>query len=260
MIPQESVTRAMWRDRAILLGALAVVIALAWAHMLRMGSAMATPASCHAAMMMPSARSWSTGDLVTAAAMWGVMMVAMMLPIVTPWLVALVESARQRSAPAFHEAAAFLLGYGGIWLTYSAVAATGQLLLQHRALLSEQWVMTSPVLAAALLASAGVYQWTPLRDACMAHCRSPFGFFLTSWREGTWGALNMGARHGLYCLGCCWALMAVSFVFGVMNLAWMAGLTVFLLLEKATAAGRWMSRTAGAVLVGYALWLLSRAA
>ncbi len=255
MIPQESLVKAVRRERAILVGALVVVIALAWAHMIRMGSAMASPASCHAAVTMQRARAWSTGDLVTAAAMWSVMMVAMMLPVVTPWLVAIVESARQRKAPLFQETGIFLLGYGFIWLMYSVAAAAGQLLLQRRALLSQEWVTTSPVLASALLASAGIYQWTPLRDACMAHCRTPFGFFLTSWRAGRWGALTMGVRHGLYCLGCCWALMALSFVFGAMNLVWMAGLTAFLLLEKATAGGRWMSKTAGGLLVAYALWM-----
>ncbi len=259
MLPLGSGSSAARRDRAILLGALAVVVALAWSHLLRMGSAATAAAGCHA-VAMPSDRSWSGGDLLTGAAMWGVMMIAMMVPVVTPWLVALVEAARRRDAPAFQEAGAFLVGYGSVWLSYSVAAATGQLLLQHHALLSRDWATTSPALAAAALASAGVYQWTPLRDACMTHCRSPFGFFLTSWREGRWGALAMGARHGLYCLGCCWALMALSFVFGVMNLAWMAGLTAFLLLEKATAAGRWMTRTAGALLVGYALLLLFRGA
>lgn len=256
MLPQPSVSSAVRRDRAILLGALAVMVVLAWSHLLRMGAAGASAEGWHRAMAMPSERSWSGGDLLTAAAMWGVMMVAMMLPVVTPWLVALVESARQRNAPALHEACAFLAGYGSVWLSYALVAAAGQLVLRRWALLSPEWFTTSPALAAASLGAAGVYQWTPLRDSCLAHCRSPLGFFLTSWREGPWGAVTMGARHGLYCLGCCWALMALSLVFGVMNLAWMAGLTVFLLLEKVTAAGRWMSRTAGAVLIGYALLIL----
>jgi predicted metal-binding membrane protein len=259
VIPQGSLATAARRDRAILLGALALVVGLAWWHLLRMGDATSTAAACHRAMAAPSGRSWSGGDLAAAAVMWGAMMVAMMLPVVTPWLVALVEAARGRNAPALHEAGAFLLGYGSVWLIYSLAAATGQLALQRWALLSQEWVATSPALAAVSLGAAGVYQWTPLRDSCMAHCRSPFGFFLTSWREGAWGAVGMGARHGLYCLGCCWALMALSFVFGVMNLAWMAGLTVFLLLEKVTAAGRWMSRAAGAALVGYALLVLLRA-
>ncbi len=258
MVPEPSLSSAARRDRAILLGALALVVGLAWSYLLRMGDATSSVAACHRAMASPSGRPWSGGDLLAATAMWGAMMLAMMLPVVTPWLVALVEAARQRNAPALHQAGAFLLGYGGVWLAYSVAAATGQLVLQHRALLSQEWVTSSPALAAAALAAAGVYQWTPLRDSCMAHCRSPFGFFLTSWREGGWGAAAMGARHGLYCLGCCWALMALSFVFGIMNLAWMAGLTVFLLLEKVTATGRWMGRTAGAALVGYALLILFR--
>ncbi len=170
----------------------------------------------------------------------------------------LVEAARQRNGPALRQAGAFLLGYGSIWVAYAVTAAAGQLVLQHRALLSPEWSTTSPLLAAASLGIAGVYRWTPLRDSCMVHCRSPFGFFLTSWREGAWGAVTMGARRGLQCLGYCWALMALSFVFGVMNLAWMAGVTAFLLLEKVTATGRWMGRTAGAALVGYALLILFR--
>ncbi len=209
MLPQASISSAARRDRAILLGALAIVTGLAWSHLLRMGDATSSAAACHRAMAMPSGRSWSGADLLDAAVMWGAMMLAMMLPVVTPWLVALVEAARRRSAPALREAGAFLLGYGSVWLTYAVGAAAAQLLLQHRALLSHEWATTSPVLAAASLGVAGIYQWTPLRDSCMAHCRSPFGFFLTSWREGAWGSAAMGARHGVQCLGCCWALMAL---------------------------------------------------
>jgi len=146
-----------------------------------------------------------------------------------------------------------------VWLGYSVLAAAGQLLLQRAALLSPSWVTTSPWIAAGLLALAGAYQWTPLRDACMRHCRSPFGFFLSSWRDGRWGAFTMGARHGTYCVGCCWALMALSFVFGVMSLLWMAAVTAFLVVEKATSAGPWMSKAAGVALVACAIWTLGRA-
>lgn len=256
------IASAVKRDRAILLCGLAVVTGLAWAHMARMASGMGGDAGCHAGIAAPSARAWSAWDLATAAAMWGVMMVAMMLPVVSPWVLALSTAARERAprAAPFTDAGYFLCGYGAVWLGYSVLAAGGQLLLQRAALLSQDWVTTSPWLAAGLLVVAGVYQWTPLRDACMTHCRSPFGFFLTSWREGRWGAFTMGARHGMYCVGCCWALMALSFVFGVMSLLWMAIVTAFLLLEKATSAGPWMSKAAGIGLVAVAVWMVGRAA
>src|SRR5512142_1983676 len=126
-----------------------------------MGDATASVAACHRAMAAPSGRSWSGGDLAAAVVMWGAMMVAMMLPVVTPWLVALVEAARRRNAPALHQAGAFLAGYGGVWLTYTVAAATAQLVLQRWALLSHEWVTTSPALAAVALGVAGLYQWTP---------------------------------------------------------------------------------------------------
>ncbi len=181
-----------------------------------------------------------------------------MLPIVSPWLLALSVAARRRSpGPApFTEVGGFLLGYGAVWVGYSVLAAGGQMLLQRMALLSSEGTLTSPFVGSALLAVAGVYQWTPFRDSCMTHCRSPFAYFLSDWRAGSWGAFFMSARHGIYCAGCCWALMALSLVFGVMSLAWMGVLTAFLLLEKVTSAGPWLGRTAGALLLAGAVWLL----
>jgi predicted metal-binding membrane protein len=150
----------------------------------------------------------------------------------------------------------FVLGYAAVWTGYSAAAALGQWGLVAAALLSPELAATSPVLGGALLLAAGIYQWTPWRDACMAHCRSPVGYFMTSWREGRRGAFTMGVRHGLYCVGCCWALMALSFVFGVMNILWMAGVTAFLLVEKITSWGPRFGRAAGVILAGYGLWML----
>ena len=196
-----------------------------------------------------------------AAVVTGVMMLAMMLPVVSPWVLAFPRAAHERSAGGSSSlrAWAFLLGYGAAWLAYSGLAAGGQLVLQRAALLSRAGVITSPGIAGELLLLAGVYQLTPQRDACMLHCRSPMAFFLTRWREGYWGAFTMGARHGVYCLGCCWALMALSFVFGLMNLAWMAVLTGFLVVEKATSAGPWMGRAAGVLLLACAALTLVRA-
>jgi predicted metal-binding membrane protein len=122
-------------------------------------------------------------------------------------------------------------------------------------LLSSDLAMSSAWLGAAVLSLAGVYQLTPLKDACLRRCQSPLGFLLGHWRDGVRGALGMGVRHGAFCLGCCWALMALLFVGGVMNLAWVAALAVFVLAEKALARGRWLSRVSGVVLILWAVWL-----
>jgi len=254
VIPADLLEATARRDRAILLAGLVIVTGLAWWHLAAMA---ASTGHAHHGARVVDGSPWSAAELGVAAAMWAVMMVGMMLPIVSPWLLALSRMARQRDVEAapFPAVGGFLLGYAAVWVLYSFAAAAAQLALQRAALLSGEGLLTNRYLACALLAAAGLYQWTPLRDACLTHCRSPFAFFLSSWREGRWGAIWMGARHGLHCLGCCWVLMALAFVFGVMSLTWMAGLTAFLLVEKATSAGPWLGRLGGGVLLGGAAWL-----
>ncbi len=120
-------------------------------------------------------------------------------------------------------------------------------------------VATSPILGGALLVAAGVFQWTPLKHACLAHCRSPLGFIMSEWREGTGGALVMGLKHGAYCVGCCWFLMGLLFVAGVMNLLWVAIIAAFVLVEKVAPAGPWVGRAAGLLLVGWGVWMAAGA-
>lgn len=256
-----AIDRSVKRDKAVLLGGLVLVAGIAWVYLVRM-EAGASSSSCHGGAILPSAQPWSGQELAAAGTMWAVMMLGMMLPVVSPWLMVLAEASRDhdpKSAP-LPSAGAFASGYGVMWLGYSAVAAVGQLQLQRSALLSQDWALKSPVFAAGLLAVAGLYQWSSLRDACMTHCRSPFGYFLSSWRPGPRGAFLMGVKHGTYCLGCCWALMALSFVFGVMNVLWMALLTAFLLVEKVASAGPWLSRLAGTLLLVGAVWMISKGA
>jgi predicted metal-binding membrane protein len=256
LIPPAIVSSAVKRDRVILLTGLAVVAGVGWVHMAGYGSGGAL--ACHG--MASGPRPWAGAELAAATAMWIVMMVAMMLPIVSPWVLALTRTARQRNPriTPFPEVGGFLVGYAAVWTGYSVLAAGGQLVLQRAALLTGEGALTNRFVAATVLAVAGAYQWTPFRDACMAHCRSPFAFFLSSWRGGPWGAFSMGARHGIYCAGCCWALMGLSFVFGVMSLAWMAALTAFLVVEKVISAGPWLGRASGVLLVGGAAWVLVR--
>jgi predicted metal-binding membrane protein len=127
--------------------------------------------------------------------------------------------------------------------------------LHSLALISPMMVGTSPLLGSLLLIAAGVYQWTPLKQACLTHCRSPLQFLLTCWQDGSAGAFLMGLRHGAYCLGCCWLLMAVLFAVGVMNLAWIAALSVFVLLEKIIPRGFWAAKVAGLFLMGLGGWM-----
>jgi predicted metal-binding membrane protein len=147
----------------------------------------------------------------------------------------------------------FTLGYLVAWTAFAVVAATVQWVLHGAALLSPAMTSASPLLGGMLLIAAGVYQWLPLKAACLTHCRSPLDFFAAEWREGEAGALAMGFRHGLHCVGCCWLLMGLLFVAGVMNLLWIAAIAGFVLVEKVLPGGRIVGRVAGAVLVVWGL-------
>jgi predicted metal-binding membrane protein len=153
----------------------------------------------------------------------------------------------------------FLVGYLAAWTGFSAVAAVVQWGLHTAALLSPMMVSTSPVLGGVVLLIAGITQWSPLKRTCLAHCRSPLEFLMTQWREGARGAFQMGLRHGAYCVGCCWALMALLFVAGVMNLLWVAAITALVLVEKVVPRGHTFGRAAGAVMVLAGLVVLAKA-
>jgi predicted metal-binding membrane protein len=142
---------------------------------------------------------------------------------------------------------------------FSIAAALVQWVLHDAALLSPMMAASNPRVAGAILVGAGLYQLTPIKGVCLTHCRSPLSFLMVHWREGHAGALQMGVRHGAYCLGCCWALMGVLFVVGVMNLAWVAVLTAFVLVEKVGPAGAGIARVAGAVMVVRGLFVVAGA-
>ena len=151
---------------------------------------------------------------------------------------------------------AFTAGYLLVWTAFSAGAALAQWALHQAAMLSPTMTTSSARLSGAILIAAGVYQLTPFKGACLTHCRSPLGFLMSHWREGTAGALRMGIEHGTYCLGCCWALMSVLFVVGVMNLVWVAAMTFFVLVEKIGPAGAFVARVAGVAMIasGALVW------
>jgi predicted metal-binding membrane protein len=248
--------RLLERDRAIVLGGVVGLAALAWLDLWRRAGQMGMGTGMEPAM--PRQMPWSPADLGTAAAMWGVMMVAMMLPSVAPVLLLYSTAQRKRcgEAQAARLVGCFAAGYLLVWLAWSALAAGLQGALQMLALLSPHLATTSARWCAAFLLLAGLYQLTPWKNACLVQCQSPLGFFFTHWRDGAWGATRMGMHHGAYCLGCCWALMGLLFVGGVMNLAWVAALAGFILLEKAAARGPWPSRLTGAAMMAWGLVLL----
>jgi predicted metal-binding membrane protein len=239
-------------------GGLAGLTALAWASVVRMA---ATPSAAGMAVAMPAMPGMEAGGtpgLAWLIGMWAVMMVAMMLPSAAPTILLFggVSRRRRLQGRSAVPVAVFTLGYLIVWTVYAAAAGAAQWEVHRRALLSVSMAAASPVLAGGLLLTAGVYQWLPIKGACLSHCRSPLGFFTTEWREGAWGALVMGMRHGTFCVGCCWLLMALLFVAGVMNLLWVAVIAGFVLIEKLVPRGQWLGRAAGVGLVVWGLWVI----
>jgi predicted metal-binding membrane protein len=192
--------------------------------------------------------------------MWAVMMVGMMGPSAAPILLLFATSQARRGARGVPTLTLlFGVGYLTIWLGFSAGATLVHWALNQAMLLSSTMAVGSLRVAGALCIGAGIYQLTPLKSGCLEHCQSPVGFLMTHWREGLRGAFQMGLRHGGYCLGCCWALMALLFAVGVMNLIGVALLTVFILAERLGRSGTIISRVGGAAMIGVGLFFLAGA-
>jgi predicted metal-binding membrane protein len=256
--------RVIRRDRAAGVLALGAITLLAWVYLLRAGAemqAMASQAEMHAAMgmTMVDMHLWGVGDWATLFVMWAVMMVGMMLPSAAQVILLVLGAYRRRGdRRARVSGAAFVTGYVVVWTTFSAVAAAAQVLLHRAALLNADMTNRSPLLAGSILLAAGIYQWLPIKNLCLSKCQSPIGFIATHWREGTAGALRMGIEHGGFCVGCCWALMALLFVIGVMNLVWVAIIACLVLVEKLFPRGALVGRAAGVLLIVWAVFEFTR--
>lgn len=254
-----AVERGLRHDRLLVIAGLVVVIALSWAYLLTGAGTLQDMGG----MLMPmSSGPWTLGHAALMLAMWVVMMAAMMLPSAAPMFLLYATIARGRRANGGRAkgSGAFGLGYVVIWAAFSVGAVVLQFGLEKVAMLSPMMEATSVALVAVILIAAGIYQWTPLKQACLRHCRSPLEFVLTYWRNGVWGAFVMGARHGVYCVGCCWVLMLLLFVGGVMNLVWIAGIALFILVEKLAPAGHWVGRGVGVLLMAWGVATLLTAA
>ena len=256
--------QALRRDRVVVVVAILIIAAIAWAYTVYLaGTGMGMGDGMGMSMAMADMRPWTATDFGLMFVMWAVMMVAMMAPSAAPMLLMFAAVNRKRrdlEAP-YVPTGIFLAGYAIVWTGFAAAATVGNWGLHQASLLSSMMgVATSGYLGGALLLAAGVFQWSPLKYSCLKQCRTPMGFLMTSWREGHRGALRMGLEHGAFCLGCCWALMLLLFVLGVMNLVWIAALAAFVLAEKVVPMGERVSKITGVLLVGWGVWAIVTAA
>jgi predicted metal-binding membrane protein len=242
------------RDRTVVLLGLSGVTALSWVFTVQMSRGMHRMDAGMPAVM-PHANS---PDVALLFAMWAVMMVGMMVPSVAPYLLdfASVNRRRREERDPILQTALFLWGYVVVWTGFSLFATLAQRALQSADLMSPMMSSTSPVLSGTLLLAAGAFQFTPLKNACLEHCRIPRGSPLLGRQDRARGAFLLGLEHGTFCAGSCWVLMLTLFVAGAMSFPWMAVLTGFVLLEKVASGGLRVSRTAGGLLLAWGSWVL----
>jgi predicted metal-binding membrane protein len=258
------------RDRLVVAGALAAIVALAWGYVLWLAADMdmggmdmtgfrMIPAG--RGIMAPAHAPWSAIEFAFVFAMWVVMMVAMMVPSAAPMILMYARVGRHGKAEGKPLAATgwFAAGYVLAWTGFSLAATLVQWAVERAALLDSRMTSASNVLGGIVLIAAGVYQWTPLKDVCLAQCQTPLQFLMRygGFRTDVPGCLLLGLRHGGYCAGCCWVLMALLFVGGVMNVLWIALLAVLILVEKLAPFGRWVARAAGVACVAAGAWMLA---
>jgi predicted metal-binding membrane protein len=257
------------RDRWIVGGAISIIAALAWGYVLWLANDMdmggmdmtgfrMIPAGI--GIMLPAGEPWRAIEFAYVFLMWVVMMVGMMAPSAAPMILMYARVGRQGKTQGKPFAATgwFAAGYLLAWSGFSLAATLLQWAIDRAALLDSRMAIGSQLLGAIVLIAAGVYQWTPLKDVCLAQCQSPLLFLMRhgGFRDHLRGCVLLGLRHGAYCVGCCWVLMALLFVVGVMNVLWIALLALLVLLEKLTPVGRSIARAAGIACIAAGAWLL----
>jgi len=257
------------RDRVIVIAALAVITALAWADiawlaadvaMGGMGMTRIRMIPAGQGLIMPASEPWKLIEFGYVFAMWVVMMIGMMTPSAAPMILVYARVGRQAAMQGkpFAPSVWFAGGYLLSWTAFSLAATSAQWALERAALRTPMMESASNMFGVVVSIAAGLYQWTPLKDACLSYCQAPLTFIMRQggFRSDPAGALALGFRHGIFCIGCCWALMALLFVGGVMNLFWIAALAILVLIEKVAPFGRVIARLAGLALVAGGAWLL----
>ena len=246
--------RVLGREKAVALTSLLGVAALAWYYLWREAAMMSSMSMESVMATTAPSQVWTIEWLALTFIMWSIMMVGMMLPSAAPAILLYGSMARKNreQGTVLPSLWVFAAGYLAVWTGFSLVATLMQAVFQSNGLVTSMMVSSSTWLTASLLLVAGVYQWLPAKDACLNKCRDPLQFLLFRWRPGTAGAFRMGAEHGAFCTGCCWALMLLLFTAGVMNLLWVAVIAGFVLVEKVLPAGRWTGRVAGVAMVAAA--------
>lgn len=258
----------MRRDQIVVVTALLVVAALAWGYTIWLAGGIGQndmpdmPGMDMSGSGMQGAMSgpWTAAHFAFIFAMWAVMMVGMMTPTVTPMVLIYAGVARHAGvgSGAIGPAGWFVTGYLSAWTLFAAVAALSQLGLEAIAQLTPMMATRSRTVGGAVLLAAGVYQWLPIKDRCLYNCRSPLSFMqrFGGFQPSAAGSIRLGFLHGMYCVGCCWALMALLFVMGVMSLLWIAALMILVLLEKVLPGGRLLSRVTGCAAIVGGAWMI----
>jgi len=258
---------ALRRDRLVILAALLLLIAAAWAYLFRLAAGMAMPQEAApmpgmdmGAAMAPAVTRFDVTDALLTFVMWLVMMVGMMAPAVTPTILLYARVGRSAALQqkVFAPAGWFAGGYFLAWAGFSLVATAAQAGLRDAMLLTAMLKSASGLLSGIVLVVAGLYQWSPWKNACLEHCRAPLLFIQRhgGFRPQAGASVMLGFRHGLYCIGCCWALMLLLFVGGVMNIAWIAAIAALVLAEKLWSRGRLLSRMVGIAAMAGGVFLI----
>jgi len=268
---EDALVAVLRRDRTIVAASLVALTTIAWVYVLwlmdsmRMGGMempdMRMGANPLDIVMIPSWQPWSTVEFVFIFVMWAVMMVGMMTPSAAQMILIYARVGRQAELQGKPLAATgyFTAGYLIAWALFSILATIGQWLLERASLLTPMMQSASGIIGGLVLVAAALYQWTPIKDACLKHCQAPLLFIQRhgGFRRNPFGSLRLGFQHGLYCVGCCWALMALLFVGGIMNVLWIAGIAIFVLAEKIVPSGHLLSRIAGVVLTALGIRLIA---
>ena len=266
------------RDRSVILFGLILITLIAWGYMVYLAGSMSGMDMSgmdlrgmsmsqngmsmeHGGMVMNSVMSWTAVDFLMTFVMWAVMMVAMMVPAAAPMMLIFARMNRKKieQEKPFVPTFVFLSGYLIVWWGFALIATFAQWGLHQATLLSTMMGQLTPVIGGIILIAAGIFQWTPIKNVCLEHCRGPVGFMMAHWRDGRGGTLYMGMHHGLFCLGCCWFLMGLMFVAGVMSLFWMAVIAAFILLEKVVprhTGGTIVVWGAGLAMLAWGGWMI----